>query len=152
MREPTQRPAAQFRNRREIAHHIKLRLARHQRIKRMGRSRAEQDRIAIGPRARHLKRTNRTARTAAIFRHHRLAQFAAQALSIKPRIDIGGTTGREGDDHADRARGISLLRPRRSVDQRRASAHQRSAAANFKAPRHANSQPPHLGGKQARRP
>ncbi|MNY12395.1 hypothetical protein D3C86_1454740 [compost metagenome] len=63
-------------------------------------------RVAVGVGARGLGRADGATRAALVFHDHRLAEFLAHALRHEARDDVGGTAGRERNDHADGLAGV----------------------------------------------
>src|SRR5258706_435516 len=55
-------------------------------------------------------RADIAARAAAVLRHHRLAEARRQPLGEQASEDVGATARREGQDEAQRARRIAVLR------------------------------------------
>ena len=83
--------------------------AQERRVDRQRSGRAHQQRIAIRRAAHHRFSTNGTARTGAVFDHHRLPECWCQFLGHIARQHIGGTTRRKGRDQPKAARGPGFL-------------------------------------------
>ena len=65
----------------------------------------DQERVAVGRRARHLGGGDGAAGAGAVLHQHRLAHRLAHALPDQARDDVGGAAGRERHQDAHRLRG-----------------------------------------------
>jgi len=70
----------------------------------------DSDRVTVGPRAGRPAGTDATFRAGDIFNNDGLAERASHSLRQNPRDYICATARRQGHDHGDRARRISLRR------------------------------------------
>ncbi len=83
-------------------------LVRAQRLVDRHRRGGDQQRVAVGRRARDRRGGDIAAGAAAIFHDHRPPQSLAQALADEARQRIGDAARREGDDEGDIARRVGL--------------------------------------------
>ena len=93
--------------REQILRRVVARIAEERGIHRV-RRRMGKERVAVRCGLRHLGRRDVAARADLVLHDHRLAERLAHLRRHEPRDDVYRPAGREGDQHVDRLRRISL--------------------------------------------